>query len=427
MKWEQDLVRDVRTHSAYDDNDWPGYLISNIEVSDCNLSAVESRFLSVRDRCRAILEIGIHRNSTRSVAEIFFKHKLQSTAYVGIDLDNKSYLNNPAQNIFTIQADSSNFDANMQIIRGLGITEFDFIFIDGYHSINQVLRDWEYTRYLSDYGIVGMHDTNIHPGPQRFVSSLDTTKWDVEPNVCLGYDWGVGFAKKKNLNKTYYDFVEIGTCNFDTLVETATDNDIGLSVEPIEYYLNQLPDKPNVTKVAAALVADEDYQPYLDVYYIPEEDIISRGLPAWIRGCNSVGRPHDFHTGFYLNSVEWHLAADKSKLQTVDLTKLGIVKQKQVSCYTFEMLVNKYAIERIKFLKIDTEGSDARIVASIIRYYRTINRLDLLPEKIIFETNAHTKSEEILAAVQLLGANGYSVSMTQSDTMAVLSPTKQAV
>lgn len=233
--------------------------------------------------------------------------------------------------------------------------------------------------------------------------------------------------KKKNLNKTYYDFVEIGTCNFDTLVETATDNDIGLSVEPIEYYLNQLPDKPNVTKVAAALVADEDYQPYLDVYYIPEEDIISRGLPAWIRGCNSVGRPHDFHTGFYLNSVEWHLAADKSKLQTVDLTKLGIVKQKQVSCYTFEMLVNKYAIERIKFLKIDTEGSDARIVASIIRYYRTINRLDLLPEKIIFETNAHTKSEEILAAVQLLGANGYSVSMTQSDTMAVLSPTKQAV
>lgn len=197
MKWEQDLIRDIRTHSGYDDADWPGYMMTDIEVSDCNLAAVEQRFMPIRNQCRAILEIGIHRNATRSVAEIFFRNKLDSTVYVGIDIEDKSYLNNPSKNIYTIKNDSSNYEQNMQIIRSLGVTQFDFIFIDGWHSINQVMRDWEYTSILSDYGIVGFHDTNIHPGPQRFVGGLDLNKWHVEHNVCPGNDWGVGFARKK--------------------------------------------------------------------------------------------------------------------------------------------------------------------------------------------------------------------------------------
>lgn len=222
------------------------------------------------------------------------------------------------------------------------------------------------------------------------------------------------------MNKIQYDFVEVGTCVFDTLIETATDEQRGLSIEPIEYYLNQLPNKLGVTKIVGALVPDGDYQPYLDIYYVPEEDIARYGLPGWLRGCNSIGRPHDFHTGYYPNPAEWHLAEDKSKLQTYDLTPLGIVKQKQVQCYTYEMLVNAYAIERIKFLKIDTEGSDARIVVSVIEYYQKHNRMDLLPEKILFESNAHTKRDELMTALLLLEKVGYNISMTQNDTTAVL-------
>lgn len=198
MKWEQDLVRDIRTHSGYDDVDGPEWGYSTIELSDCNLVAVEQRFLSIQNRCRAILEIGIHRNANRSVAEVFFKHKLDSCIYVGIDIDDKSYLNDPAKNIYTIKNDSSNYEQNMQIIRSLGVTQFDFIFIDGWHSINQCLRDWEYTNILSDYGIVGFHDVRIHPGPYKFITALDTNKWHVEDNVCrYGSDWGIGFARKK--------------------------------------------------------------------------------------------------------------------------------------------------------------------------------------------------------------------------------------
>jgi predicted O-methyltransferase YrrM len=120
---------------------------------------------------------------------------------VGIDIEDKSYLNNPAKNIFTIQADSSNIEANMQLIKSLGVRHFDFIFIDGWHSINQCLRDWEYTSMLSDDGIVGFHDTRIHPGPHRFMTSLKTQVWHVEENVCrYGEDWGIGFARKLKIS-----------------------------------------------------------------------------------------------------------------------------------------------------------------------------------------------------------------------------------
>jgi hypothetical protein len=32
-----------------------------------------------------------------------------------------------------------------------------------------------------------------------------------------------------------YDFIEIGTSNFDTLIEAADDTTVGLSIEPVGY------------------------------------------------------------------------------------------------------------------------------------------------------------------------------------------------
>ena len=43
-----------------------------------------------------------------------------------------------------------------------------------------------------------------------------------------------------------YDFIEIGTSNFDTLIEAADDTTVGISIEPIGYYLDQLPDRARV-------------------------------------------------------------------------------------------------------------------------------------------------------------------------------------
>ena len=43
-----------------------------------------------------------------------------------------------------------------------------------------------------------------------------------------------------------YNFIEIGTADFDTVIEHATDNIVGLTIEPIKYYIDKLPLKKNV-------------------------------------------------------------------------------------------------------------------------------------------------------------------------------------
>jgi hypothetical protein len=87
-----------------------------------------------------------------------------------------------------------------------------------------------------------------------------------------------------------YNFIEIGTSDFDTLIENCS-NECGLSVEPIKYYIDRLPDKPNVKKLQVAI---SDVDGYMDVYYISDDKIIEYNLPWWVRGSNSVNRPHPF-------------------------------------------------------------------------------------------------------------------------------------
>lgn len=210
-KWEKDLIKDIRTFSDIDEKDGNvmshplgyshyfdeyGNTIYPIEVTHCNRYNLLEQFNKVRDNCKAILEIGIGRNSEESFAYVFFKNKRKDTVYIGVDTGDRSFLNNKEENIYTIKNDSSDYDTNLKIFKSIGVEKFDFIFIDGWHSINQVLKDWEYTNLLNDGGIVGFHDTSCHPGPHNFIRALDKNKWDVIENCCPE-DWGIGFARKK--------------------------------------------------------------------------------------------------------------------------------------------------------------------------------------------------------------------------------------
>jgi len=203
MKWKQDLLKDIRFNDHRDDAD-NGYIKRETphsswpheEFTDCNRNALRKKFLSIKDRCRAILEIGVARNKENSSSFVFINNKLPETKYIGIDIENKNFLDNPSQNVFTIKNDSRKIEENMDKINALGIREFDFIFIDGFHSVNHVLTEWEYTKWLSKDGIVGFHDTAEHPGPFLFIRNIDTQKWNVEVNSCPN-DWGIGFAWSK--------------------------------------------------------------------------------------------------------------------------------------------------------------------------------------------------------------------------------------
>jgi len=200
MKWEEDLTKDIRTGTEFDDQDGVAHPIPYAgqygEFTFENRELLKEFFMHVKDHCTAILEIGVCRNEEGSSTHVFLQNKKPETIYVGIDLDDKSFLNDPKNNIFTIRGSSSNVEENMAKMKELGVEEFEFIFIDGWHSINQVLTDWEYSKWLSDAGIVGFHDVSGHPGPVAFVRALNKDKWNVEENLSP-QDYGIGFTWKK--------------------------------------------------------------------------------------------------------------------------------------------------------------------------------------------------------------------------------------
>jgi hypothetical protein len=202
-KWQQDLIKDIRYHDGFDDSEgndgrlqrqaeWYG----GGEVSEANRTLTKERFLRVRDNCQSILEIGVCRNEGGSITHQFLDNKLDDTYYFGIDLEDKTFLNNPEKRIYTLKSNSSEVANNIEAMKKLGLESFGFIFIDGLHSINQVLLDWEYTQLLAPNGIVGFHDTSVHPGPYHFIRNLNRDIWEVEVNLSPE-DHGIGFAWKK--------------------------------------------------------------------------------------------------------------------------------------------------------------------------------------------------------------------------------------
>ncbi len=82
-------------------------------------------------------------------------------------------------------------------MNSLNIKEIDFLFIDGWHSINMVINDWLYTEKLSKNGIVGFHDTNRHPGPFYVFEAIDENLYYKYKYFEELEDWGISFAIKK--------------------------------------------------------------------------------------------------------------------------------------------------------------------------------------------------------------------------------------
>jgi hypothetical protein len=209
---KNDLIKEIRSFTDIDDFDyhevyynqkhpgispWPRGGVKN-EFSDWNRSQLTKYFMKIASNAKAILEIGVCRNDGKSSTWCFLNNKNPETFYFGVDTEDKSFLDNDEDNIFTIKTSSSNIEDIMSFVKSKGIEKFDFIFIDGFHSINQVLDDWKFTEFLADGGIVGLHDTNCHPGPMLFVDHLNTEKFNVEKK-CTTFivDYGISFVTKK--------------------------------------------------------------------------------------------------------------------------------------------------------------------------------------------------------------------------------------
>ena len=92
-----------------------------------------------------------------------------------------------------------------------------------------------------------------------------------------------------NKLKKYY--IEIGTCNFDTLTDKFKDDPdwVGLCVDPIDHYLNDLPRRDNTKYENSAVILDENISE-VDFYTIKDKNLLSKH--DWIKGTSSLNPNH---------------------------------------------------------------------------------------------------------------------------------------
>jgi hypothetical protein len=176
-----------------------------------------------------------------------------------------------------------------------------------------------------------------------------------------------------------YDFIEIGTSDFDTEIQTAGLKR-GISIEPVKRYLDALPNPPYVTKIHGAV---SNISGTIDVYSVSPEDIQKYNLPDYIRGCNTVNAPHMCVAGKVPDEI--------------------IIKDR-VPMYTFAEIINMCHVKSCKYIKIDTEGHDVIILQS---YLDCVSKGFPLIPKIMFEDNGGCKKEDVDAVLEKLKGYGY--------------------
>lgn len=192
-----------------------------------------------------------------------------------------------------------------------------------------------------------------------------------------------------------YDFIEIGTSNFNTLIETADDNTIGISIEPLKKYLDQLPNPANVKKINCAISFDGSSHP-IDFYYIDPETIKKLNLKSFLRGCNSIGKYHPMHEQ---HNLKEHVTIDKVEQQSLE-----------------SILIDNDVTE-LDYLKIDTEGGDCKIMQQLYD-------INFRPKKIKFESNSLADPDEVKHIINIFSQIGYQVSYdnkARRDTILTLS------
>lgn len=196
-----------------------------------------------------------------------------------------------------------------------------------------------------------------------------------------------------------YEYVDIGTCDFDTAADVAKPEDQVLLVEPVQYYLDRILDRSNLRKVNLAV---SDKPGSLPVYFVPEVTINTLILPGWVRGCNSVGVRHPTVDAVLLDMR----------------LPLGLVNSTVVEAVTFQQLCGRYDITEIGKLKIDTEGHESFILPGILEKVKA----GMLIKEIKFENQESLGDKVFLDNLVLDFVDlGYTLSeVTNMDTTLIL-------
>lgn len=214
------------------------------------------------------------------------------------------------------------------------------------------------------------------------------------------------------------DFVEIGCSDFDTLIQEAAAGPSpgtarGLSVDAVPVYAERLPRTlPHAHVLNRAVVGfpseQEGASGTVPVFYTPPDVIAAHGLPIWMKGCNSVGKPHP--------TAEKTLAeAGLSHLMVKTLVPVATLS---------DLLVAAGACT-LGTLKVDVEGMDAELLTAYAAFLWA--HPACRAERVMFEANELSSAGELTAAKAALAVVGYTrLSTDLANVVAAYDPATDA-
>ena len=232
----------------------------------------------------------------------------------------------------------------------------------------------------------------VRYGKQLIKTKLSSKSWIKNSNNDIS---NINISTNSNI----YDFIEIGTSDFDTEIQKCTTDSNGILIEPCIEYLTRLPPKANVKKLNYAI---SDYNGYIDFYHIPSSIISELKLPIWTKGCNSV---NSYHPTVLKLLLDKGLQPEKYFVKTT---------VKTITLYSCLLEQN---VEQINLLKIDTEGHDCIILKKFSEEIISNSRYDLLPKMIKFESNSLTEIESVNEIKNIYKKFNYIVTFSAGDTV----------
>ena len=164
-------------------------------------------------------------------------------------------------------------------------------------------------------------------------------------------------------------FVEVGTCDFDTLLPLVKQGWEGLMIEPVPELFDNLPKKEGIIYDNCA-VSDNTGKSiirYYDLKFTESEEGV-----YWTRGVGSIN-PNRNH---FISNPDW------AKWE----------KTSNISCYTLDDLFDKHEISSVDLLKLDCEAMDYRILKAF--------SFEIKPAVIMVETQHDEAPNSIKALLE---------------------------
>jgi len=161
--------------------------------------ALREEIIRLGSDLRYIMEIGVSivriEEESKGSTQVILENKPADAIYVGFDINDHGGWVREHPNCYFFACDSENMEFIEAKLKEVGMPEIDLYLIDGWHSVNKVLKEWRYTKWLSRHGSVVMHDISCHPCGLVF-DAIDEELFDKRRHESNG-SWGLGIAVKK--------------------------------------------------------------------------------------------------------------------------------------------------------------------------------------------------------------------------------------